>query len=144
MRKRKPSLPRLKKKLWDIFSKVIRLREADEEGYVKCFTCGNGDHWKAMDAGHYISKSLGLSIYFEEKNVHPQDTACNRFRHGNLAQYALALQKKYGPGILDELDSIRRQVKKFSRSDYEEMIDKYKRELINLEARQSGITFGAH
>ncbi len=84
-----------------------------------------------MDAGHYIASSISLALRFDERNVHPQCTACNRFRHGNMAQYALELQKKYGPDILEELDYFRKQHQgiKLSRNDYEDMIDKYKEKL---------------
>lgn len=79
-----------------------------------------------MDAGHYIPKTYGLSIYFEEKNVHPQCTGCNRFRRGNLTAYAIALRKRYGETILEELDALKHQTRKFSESDYEELIERYK------------------
>lgn len=142
MKKRKINL---KKKLWDIFSKVIRMRDADENGYVKCISCEKIDHYKNMDCGHYLPKSLGLSIYFEETNVAPQCTHCNRFRHGNQPKYALALIEKYGPDILGELDKKQRNLRQIKSWEYEELIEKYKKELLNLEARQSdkGIIYGA-
>lgn len=120
-----PSLSTLKKKCWKVFSEYIRKKYADEDGVVNCVSCGKPEHWKNLHAGHYIPKSLGLSIYFEEKNVHPQCAGCNTFRHGNLSMYALALKEKYGEGILEELDEIRKQQVKFSKSDYREMIEKY-------------------
>lgn len=123
------SLPSLKKKLWKIFSEYIRRREADENGFVACISCGKIDHWKNQDAGHYIPKSLGLSVYFEEKSVHSQCRGCNLFRHGNLSAYAISLRKKYGDGILEELDRIKNTPVKFSKLDYEEMIEKYKGKL---------------
>lgn len=142
MKKRKPNL---KKKLWDIFSKVIRMRDADEDGYVKCISCEKVDHYKNLDCGHYLPKSLGLSIYFEETNVAPQCTHCNRFRHGNQPKYALALIEKYGPEILEELDKKQRNPRQIKSWEYEELIEKYKKELLNLESRQSGegIIYGA-
>lgn len=121
----KISLSGLNKKLWKLFSEHIRQKYADEEGFVKCFTCDAGRHWKEMDAGHYIPKSVSLRLRFDERNVHPQCTACNRFRHGNLTEYAIALQKKYGAKILEELDALRHEPTKYSRLDYEDMIDKY-------------------
>lgn len=135
----------LKKKLWGIFSKVIRMRNADENGYVKCISCEKVDHYKNLDCGHYLPKSLGLSIYFEETNVAPQCTHCNRFRHGNQPKYALALIEKYGPEILEELDKKQRNPRQIKSWEYEELIEKYKKELLNLEARQSdgGIIYGA-
>lgn len=143
MKKKKRKI-NLKKKLWDIFSKVIRLRGADENGYVKCISCETFAHWKTLDCGHYLPKSLGLAIYFEETNVAPQCTGCNRFRHGNQPKYALALIDKYGPDILDEMDKKQRNIRQIKAWEYEELIEKYQKELINLETRQTGIIFGAH
>lgn len=113
---------------WDAFSKFIRKVDADENGMVKCFSCRKVAHWKEMDAGHYIPKSISLALRFYVKNVNVQCTACNRFRHGNLTEYALALKKKYGDGILEELDEIRREGEghRISESEYQELYDKYK------------------
>ena len=111
----------LKKRLWKYFSIFIRQRDNGV-----CISCGKKDAWQNMDCGHYIPKTAGLSIYFEEKNCAAQCQRCNRFMHGNLSQYALALQKKYGIGILEELDKKRREIRKITESEYEELIAKYK------------------
>lgn len=129
----KSSLPALSRKLWKIVSEYIRRKDADEDGTVKCFTCLNTHHWKEIDAGHYVPSSVSLALRFNEKNVHPQCTACNRFRRGNLTQYAVALEKKYGLGILQELDTLRHSVARYSRSDYEEMIRVWSEKLKSLD-----------
>ncbi len=118
----------LKKELWIIFSKYIRQRD---EG--KCISCGKSDYWRNMDAGHYIPKTAGLAIYFDERNVNCQCTYCNRWMHGNLSQYALALQKKYGNSILEELDIKRRNLTKISVLEYRQMIEIYKNKLLDFE-----------
>ena len=130
---RKKSLSSYKNKLWGIFSQYIRRRNADAEGAVACFTCGRWDHYKNMDAGHYIARSLGLATYFHEQSVQVQCTACNRFRHGNLTQFAIKLREKYGDGILEELDSLRRQIRKISAREYENLINEYQDKLRGLE-----------
>ena len=76
-------------------------------------------------AGHYVPKSYGLSLYFDERNVNSQCSGCNLFKHGDLSSYAVALRKKYGPDILEELDAKRKEVKKYTRAEYEELIRKY-------------------
>ena len=119
-----PSLAAMKKKAWDVFSKFIRQRD---KGI--CISCGKPDDWKNTDAGHYIPKTAGLSIYFDERNVNCQCTGCNRFRHGNLSAYAIALRKKYGPDILEELDAKRRTIVRYSTLDYQRMIDDYKQRI---------------
>jgi hypothetical protein len=119
----------LKKKLWGLFSRYVRRSHADENGMVKCFSCDSVHHWKEMDAGHYHAGSTSLALFFDERNVKPQCTACNRFRHGNLTQYAIALQKLYGMDILDTLDGARHTIDKISNSTYEALIEKYEEKL---------------
>lgn len=98
----------------------------NEMGFIACISCGKLDTFENMDAGHYIPKTYGLSIYFHEQNVHPQCTGCNRFRRGNLTAYAIALRKKYGESILEELDQLKHKSVKYSRDDYKKMIEHYK------------------
>lgn len=100
---------------------------------VKCFTCENTHHWKDMDAGHYHAGSTSLSLFFDEKNVHPQCSGCNRFRHGNLTNYALALKKKYGESILEDLQIRKHLIDKITKSQYEEKIQEYKEKLKDIE-----------
>ena len=122
-----------KKRLWLIFSQYIRQRD---EGV--CISCGKRMEWKNMDAGHYIPKTAGLALYFDERNVNCQCTYCNRFMHGNLAKYALALRKKYGGGILEKLDKERRQIRKISEDEYVNLIELYKKKMENLDFKLNG------
>lgn len=92
-----------------------------------------------MDAGHFIPGSTcGKGLFFSERNVFSQCTGCNRFRHGNGNQYALALTRKFGEGVLEELDAIRREEKKkgiicrFSEPELKEIERIYKEKLKNL------------
>lgn len=110
-----------KKILWKFFSLYIRQRDGGT-----CISCGKIDDWKNTDAGHYIPKTAGMSIYFDEKNVNCQCTRCNRWMHGNLSRYAIALRKKYGSDILEELEKIRLTPKKIGIKEYRQLIDYYK------------------
>jgi hypothetical protein len=125
---RKKSRGTFKHRAWEVFSKYIRQRNADESGMVSCISCGTVKHWKEIDAGHYIAKSLSLALRFDERNVHPQCVACNKWRHGNPSQYALALIRRYGENILEELDRDRRSGEGFKiyESGYRELFEKYK------------------
>jgi hypothetical protein len=122
-----PKLSTVKRKAWEAFSLYIRTRD---KGI--CISCGRQDEIKNMDAGHYIAKTRGLSIYFDEQNVAAQCRACNRFSAGNLPSYALALRQRYGEGILEELDKRRREIKKYSVMEYQELIEHYKELLKTL------------
>lgn len=121
--------PNLKNKLWKLFSEYIRRRNADENGMAPCVTCGVVKHWKELQSGHYVSKSKGLAVYFDPRNNNPQCVSCNVFRDGNLDQYALYMIKKYGEGILKELDDLRRTTIKISKAEYLDLISEYEMKL---------------
>jgi len=121
------SIAKLKKHLWGVFSKYIRQRD---KGI--CISCGKVDEWKNTDAGHYIPKTAGLSLYFDEKNVNCQCTYCNRWMHGNLSKYAIALRRKYGENILEELDQKRKEKIVYDELQYRKLIEEYKMKLLKL------------
>ncbi len=115
----------VKKRLWDIFSKFIRLRDKGV-----CFTCDKKDDWKNTDAGHYIPKTIcGEYLYFSEIAVNCQCTGCNRFKHGNLSEYAVRLQRKYGQGILLLLDEEKVVKKPMLVSEMENLILFYEKKV---------------
>lgn len=130
--KKLPPLPRLKKKAWKLFSEYIRRRDSDNNGMVKCFTCNDVKHWKEMQAGHYVPQSIALSLVFNEKNVHAQCGGCNLFRNGNMSIYAIELRKRYGENILEELQSLRKESFRYTRIDYMELIEKYRKILCEV------------
>ena len=58
------------------FSKFIRLRDADENGIIRCISCGKPVFWKQSDAGHFI-KRQHKATRFNEKNANAQCKECN-------------------------------------------------------------------
>ncbi len=117
-----------KKRFWKIFSEYIRRRDKG-----KCYTCSTVKEWKNMDAGHYVNAGKSPPpLYFNEKNVHAQCTACNRFKHGNLEVYARNLVRQYGANILEELETMRLAGGKWNSWTYQVKIDEYKQKLTEL------------
>lgn len=55
--------------------------------------------------------------------------SCNCYKSGNLATYALRLEKDYGPGILQLFDGIKHTIYKPTRQELEEKISYYKSKL---------------
>jgi 5-methylcytosine-specific restriction endonuclease McrA len=123
---RKPTIKTLKRKLWETFSVYIRLRDSDGKGYCRCISCGEVKPYKEMDAGHFIPKSRGLSIYFYEDNVHAQCRQCNTFQHGNLYKYGKALEGKIGDKAIKEIEKLSKTIRKFTLAEYQGLIDYYK------------------
>ena len=128
---KRPTIKQLDAKLWKIFSEYIRRKDADYRGLVRCFTCGNWDHWKDVDCGHGISRAK-LSTKFHEKNNHPQCRKCNRFKGGEQFEYMIKVDEKYGKGTAEMLRTMSKQESKFTRFDYEYKIKEYQEKLKQL------------
>ena len=115
---RKRSYKGLRKLAWDTFSKWIRKRD---NGI--CITCGKKDDIKEMQAGHFVHRDC---LDFDERNVNCQCPQCNNYKSGRLEVYAMKLIQMYGAGIVEELNLLGHQVRKFSRNELEQIIEKYK------------------
>ena len=126
------TISKLKKELDKWFSLYIRLKDATDEGMVQCFTSGRVYHYKSIHAGHFMSRK-SLSTRWDETNVQPQSAADNLFRQGEQYKFGLALDAKYGEGTAEELQFKSRQIKKFTRVDYEDLISYYKALVKNLK-----------
>src|SRR3990167_2821363 len=113
--KRKKTISQLKKLADNVFSKWIRNRDR------RCVTCGST---KNLKCGHFKSRAFNLTRY-RENNCHAQCVACNIFRNGNMPLYAEFLERKYGQGIIQELNSVARVLHQFKRHELEYIIKKY-------------------
>lgn len=124
----------LKKKLWKLTSELVRREHADHVGYASCVTCGTTKHYKELQAGHFIPKKKGNSIYFERSNIHPQCYQCNINLGSNGPEYFRYMQKRYGDDEIERLRELAKTQVKFTVSDYEEMIEEVEKELNSLES----------
>jgi len=115
---------KLIKKLDKIFSEYIRLRDADDEGFVVCCTCGVIKHYTKVDCGHFQSRRH-MATRWDEINVSTQCKSCNGFHAGEQFKYAQFIDKNYGKGRALILESLARGTKKWSNTDLQEMIDEY-------------------
>ena len=125
------SLSSLEKTADKWFSLYIRLRDADENGMVKCVTCGKVAHYKEMDCGHFVTRNHKATRYSKD-NCHPQDTFCNRYAHGEQYKHGQYIDSRYGVGFADFLVYIGKQPVKRKRTDYEFIIEYYRTEVKRL------------
>jgi hypothetical protein len=123
---KKPTVTVLKKKLDTIFSKYIRLKDANKSGYVNCYTCGVSKVWQkdGMQAGHFMSRKHTITRW-DERNVKPQCYSCNCHFYGRQYEFSLALNKEYGEGTSEELLVTSRQTQKNNANDLQELIELY-------------------
>ena len=114
------------------FSKFIRARDADEDGIIRCISCGKPVHWKKADAGHFI-KRQHRALRFSEINVNGQCRSCNWLLQGNDINYAKGLVKKYGPGIIEQLQALKNGALHLGRFELKIIADNYKEKFGNLK-----------
>ena len=116
-------------KLDNIFSKYIRLRDADKYGYCRCVTCGERLHWKKIQAGHFISRKY-YATRWDEENVNAQCVACNVFKSGEQYKYSLYL----GNDISLDLSNRSKEIVKFESYKLEEMLGIYKNKIESMDS----------
>jgi len=116
----------IKNSAWDYYSKYIRLKYADKNGFVRCYTCGVIKFWKEMQCGHGLS-GRGNSILFEEKISRPQCYSCNCGKYGNYDVFHAKLIREFGPKFLDEMLKLKHQIKQFTLKEITAIRDKYKK-----------------
>lgn len=109
---KRKTVKQLDKKLWKIFSRYIRCRDANKDGIAQCISCGkpmqvwypNGKWNQQCHAGHFYNRGSSYrAIKYDEKNVNAQCCHCNTFNEGNKQGYKRGLIKKYGEGVLEYL-----------------------------------------
>ena len=128
-----------------VFSQYIRLRNADNNGIVHCFTCGKPLKWRghggndgsAAHCGHYIKRTK-RALRFNEINCQVQCLRCNNFLHGNDGVFRRNLVYKYGEEKILYLEAQGCKTIRRKAGDYEIIINEYK-ERVNRELNIRGL-----
>ena len=121
----------------NIFSRFKRLEALMPAGYIRCFTCGGFISFREADNGHYINREhMGTRYY--EPNCEPQCHHCNRYSEGVKASFAINLQRKYGPDILEKLERVKEEGRFMTATRLEEIIVTYKARVKELEIKKFG------
>jgi len=120
---KKPLRKNLIKELDTVFSQYIRLRYAKKE-IAECVTCGKKQHWKKLQAGHFMSRA-NYSTRWDEDNVQVQCVGCNVYHSGEQYKYSLYLGYK----LSEELYIKSKQIVKFADVELIDLIDYYKQQV---------------
>jgi hypothetical protein len=137
--KRKPIAEKtqreLEKTLDRIFSEYIRLRDADDNGYCKCVTCGNTYHWKEIHNGHFIGRA-NKAVRYNEINCHCQCVRCNSHRQGEHHLYRLYLVNRYGKEAVERLEYEAMLGGSYDRFWLQQKITEYREKVRRLKAEK--------
>jgi len=119
------TIPKLTAKAQKIFNAYIRQRDS-HNGYFTCISCGQIKEVSQMDAGHYVPVKGSSALRFDEYNVNGECKACNGFDQFHLIGYRRNLIDKVGERKVMELEYQHRLIKKWSRTELNEIIERYK------------------
>lgn len=121
------------KKTDQVFSLLVRVMAADQDGMVKCYTCDRVAFWKqdGMECGHFRPRG-NMGTRWSIKNCKPQDIGCNRLRNGNLKVFETNLKKEYGDNIIKELNQQAEKVVRFTVDKVKDMRYNFTRQLEQL------------
>jgi hypothetical protein len=111
-----------------VFNTFVRLRDQGKP----CVSCG-GSLGEKYDAGHYFSMGGHKAVTFNEDNVHAQCVTCNRYKHGNLLEYQIGIEKRIGPERLLELHEKAHETRKYTPDELKYIIHTYKEKIKILQ-----------
>jgi hypothetical protein len=129
--RKKPTRSKLVAQLDTVFSTWVRSSGADHAGRAACYTCGKVQPWKEMDAGHFQTR-MKYSTRWDEQNVKPQCKHCNMTNGGHQYEFALQLDRDYGPGTAEQVLRRSNELRKFSSKELQEMTALYRDKLRSI------------
>ena len=116
---------RKRDKLDKIHSEYIRQHYADQDGFVRCITCGKVVFWNIIQCGHFISRKY-LPVRWEFKNTAPQCKSCNVFNQGEQYKFSVWIEQTFGKGTVEMLEIKKNNRIKLDAFTLQAMIDEYK------------------
>jgi len=112
---RQMPLSRLKRVVQKEINHYVLLRDKD----LPCISCGaTTGTW---NAGHYVSQGAHGALRYDLDNINKQCVGCNLYKHGNLIEYRICLDERYGEDRAEYLESKRHDIKKWTREELEEV-----------------------
>ena len=137
MAKKTKSIAKVSEDVAVLLQKLVRLENADDNGYCICVTCGTTKHYKELDGGHFVSRRYTATRLMKE-NIWPQCKGCNGYLKGNPIPYTLFMIDMYGKEFVHELHALKNETKKFTRDELAEMSKEFKDQITYHQFRVVG------
>lgn len=123
---------KLVRKLDEIFSEYIRIRNSDPSGCVICITCGDKHHWTDVDCGHFVKRG-NMATRWHLQNSGGQCRLCNSTHDGKEDLHAEAIDTLYGPGTAESLRQLGKGEKHFMDYELQGMYEELRKEVKALK-----------
>ena len=116
-----------------VYSRYLRIKYADSNGIVECYTCGEKSHYTTQDCGHLFSRKH-LILRWDCNNTRVQCKKCNQLLDGNIKIFKERLEAEM-PNIIEYLYSQSNLVLKPTRDELKELIIEYRYKLKLVETK---------
>ncbi len=116
-----------------VFSRWVRLKYADENGWVKCYTCSKKLPISQIQNGHYIHR-IDKATRWMPENCRPQCGICNSKHNDDPSIFRDKLEAET-PGITTWLLEQSRDVCKPTREELRGLISEYRFKVKVLESK---------
>lgn len=130
-RNKPKGVSKLMRELDTIFSRYVRLKNADGEGMVLCYTCCYRAHYKKMQNGHYLSRFYKKYRY-DERNCRVQCSMCNMWKNGDIATFRMKLVAELGAQEVESMENDYKELYKLTVPFLEETLAHYQEAVENL------------
>ena len=127
----KKSRSKIVKELDAAFSRFIRLKAVNLDGFVECYTCGRSYEVKKIQNGHFMSRARYATRWHED-NCRPQCYGCNVMQQGRQYDFGLNLDRER-EGLADEMHQLSLTTVKFATWELEEKLAYYREKVKELE-----------
>jgi len=118
--------------------RLVRLKAADQDGFVVCVTCGIKRQWDdRMQGGHFISRRY-TETKLQEENVHVQCYGCNGplSRDGSVTvKFTLYMVDMYGRTFVNAMIAAKETPAKYTRSQIAELKAGFDKRIRELEEK---------
>jgi hypothetical protein len=135
---KKISLSTAKKRAWKSFSLWVRHRGASGDTNT-CVTCGKRypvTGKGCLQASHFVP-GRGNSILFDERGCYPGCYICNVVKKGNMIPYYKFMLKEHGQDVIDELEKLSHQSRKYTVTELLDIEAQYKQKLSEIANNQA-------
>ncbi len=97
-------------------SLIVRKRDR------RCVTCGS---LQGLQCSHFYSRRY-LRTRFDLRNCNAMCSVCNRRHNRDRRPYERYMRKRYGAGVVAELDQLRAGLQKVTDAQLLELLDEYR------------------
>lgn len=125
-------LQKLDAQLVPLFSRMVRKRAADSDGFVHCYICGQPIKWEDAVLMHFQGRK-NKSTRFNEMSCKAGCWECNDKPLGDRKNFAKKIDEEYYPGCAELLTDASKQECRLTREWYSFMINYCNVELAKLD-----------